>query len=128
MSDVYVTLTEVSGQGAWGSNGKTNTSGTAIITTNWGRYFETGVPSGKYIVSIEEIIRLPNGKTYEDFEKMTVEESIQYSDYEAKEMNNLRIIPKQLSDSNKSPLTIVVTEQSRNEFRIEIQDYVTSGK
>jgi hypothetical protein len=123
MPNVYVSFTAVNGQGSWGINGQTNSSGVATPTTSWATYSDTGVPAGNYTLSLEEVVILPDGKTIEDFKQMSYEEAIRYSNEEAKAMEKLRVIPRHLSDSNKSPLKFTVQESGKNEFVIEIGNY-----
>ncbi|MDR0609303.1 MAG: hypothetical protein LBG58_04280 [Planctomycetaceae bacterium] len=123
LHNVCVLLKNETVQGTWGISGTTDISGTAIIVTSLGEYIGKGIPNGEYIVSLDEIIHPPNGKTKEEIGKLPEEELYKYIAEEAKMIDALRIIPKEFSDSNKSPLKIAVKANSNNKIIINLDDY-----
>jgi hypothetical protein len=91
---VCVLLRNTAGQGSWGASGTTDSTGTAVLSTSLGEYNEKGIPAGEYIISLDEIIHPPNGKTIEEIGKLPEDELYKYIVEEAKMIDKLRTIPK----------------------------------
>jgi 5-hydroxyisourate hydrolase-like protein (transthyretin family) len=121
LSGVDVSLFRAEGNGALSITAHTNSNGVADIKTAWGSYITSGVPTGTYKVTLMKYVVLPDdGITEAQKEKFTPEEAEEYEKKRNEEIDKLRVIPKQLSDSKTTPYEIKIVDNSGAELTIDI--------
>ncbi|MDR3196637.1 MAG: hypothetical protein LBU34_02105 [Planctomycetaceae bacterium] len=116
-----VTLGLEEGSSTWALSGVTNSSGLAIIKTTQQSWQGSGVPLGKYIVTIS---KLPDTSSLPTRSLSPTESASERERYQ-KELEERykalpREVPEQFSDFGTSPFRISVESGKNNTFDIDI--------
>ncbi|MDO5581969.1 MAG: hypothetical protein Q4G69_12640 [Planctomycetia bacterium] len=110
LEGAQVILYKTEGAGSLTVCGTTDASGVAKISTIRASYVGKGAPEGDYKVTVNKEVVVPHWKTPDELAAMTPPEAEKYDSEMTKKREALpRIVPKDLSDQSKSPLTAKVT-------------------
>ncbi|MDR1290689.1 MAG: hypothetical protein LBK06_05775 [Planctomycetaceae bacterium] len=121
LSEVDVSLFREGGNGAISIMAYTDSNGIANIKTSWGTYKTNGAPIGKCKVTLTKHVSFPSdGVTAAQIENFTPEEAAAYEEKREAEIDKLRPIQKQFSNSETTPFEIIIEEKSGASLTIDI--------
>jgi hypothetical protein len=124
LNDVFVVLEMIPPIDGISTTAKTDTSGKATIQTAIGNYSKAGVPAGKVVMTLFKEPVAEDWKTAEEQNKMTMEESMAYSDEKAERSAKLPpIIPKVLNDAKTSPLTKDIIANTPTNWNVNVAEF-----
>jgi len=129
LSEVKITFyPATTGAGSsFASSGSTNANGVAVIKTSQGGFSKAGIPTGEFVVTVEDIIDLEMGVTSEEKSKMSIGELNKLSQEQQKfRAAYKRKVPEVLCKSGKvadrSPIRFTASQEIK-ELTIDVGEY-----
>ena len=124
MSGIAVSLQRKEGQGSWSLGGMTDSAGMAKAKTIIASYEGNGVPTGTYHVWLSEKLDFPKelNRTVDEMMALTGKELESFTAKREAFIKANRRIPDILTDPDKSPLELNVSE-SGGTLEIDIAKY-----
>ena len=120
IADVQVVMENPSGTGA--VSGTTDSSGVAVMKTNYKNYTTKGAPLGDYKVRCIKDPVVDHWKTEEELNAMDLGERQAYFDEWSKKCEELpREVPKILKEYDKCPVSATVSGEG--EFVVDVSEY-----
>ena len=112
---------------AYASSGSTNANGVAKISTSQGAFNRAGIPTGEFVVTVEDIIEVDLGVTPAEETKMSMRELGELSRKKEKLIAAYeRKVPEILRRSGKvedrSPIRFTASE-GKNELTIDVAEF-----
>lgn len=113
LEKAQVILYNTAGGGSLTVCGTTDANGVANISTIRASYVGKGAPVGDFKVTVSKEVEVPHWKTPEELAAMTPPEAEKYDQEMQKKRAALpRIVPIELTDQAKTPLTVKVDNAS----------------
>ncbi|MDR1958252.1 MAG: hypothetical protein LBQ54_04290 [Planctomycetaceae bacterium] len=124
LNEVFVVLEMVPSVDGVSIAVQTDATGKAVMQTSIGNFSKAGVPIGKAVMTLIKVPAAEDWKTPEEQSKMTMEESMAYSNEKAARSAKLPlIIPKELTNAKTSPLTKEISAGQPFEWKIDIAEF-----
>ena len=123
-SGVVVTLFLEGGNPSLVPRGITDSSGNAVIKTSLGAYTTAGAPIGTCKVTLDKEFEVPPSTlTPDQVSDLTSDQAAKYEQERRAAIDKARIIPENLANIARTPLSLTVASGSGGTLTVELSEY-----